>query len=283
VTGAGSAARSLSCGFPRWKGFPDVQRICTVTPRVAVTIYRDAESLRFVVPNRAVIESPKSRTKTRSIAAAIALLTNSILAAFLVAGTRLDEMPWTSTGRQNADPAPAMAVELLLPSDVALPEMPVLTTEDPRVTWTVPLAQDLVIAPPDIELSDEETRPTEARPDAPDEAKLVSEPERLRGIYAGQIEGRIDRAWTRDDEWMQGVLSRRCSAKVEQNADGQVQHVEFLDCPQLPDWKRNLESAIRQASPLPAPPERAVFASVIYLEIDDGLKVRLADAMAGMQ
>ncbi len=186
-------------------------------------------------------------------------------------------MPWTSTGQRNADPTPAMIVDFLLPSEPELAAAPVLTSDDPRITWTVPPPAELVIAPPQVDVSEAAPQPAEAAPDAPEEAKLVSEPERLRGIYAGQIEGRIDRAWDRDDDWMKGVLSRRCSAKVEQNEEGQVQQVEFLDCPQLPDWKRNLESAIRQASPLPAPPERAVFASVIYLDIDDALHVRLSE------
>jgi hypothetical protein len=244
---------------------------------LTVTVYRGDESLRLLVPIRAVgvVRTPSYRERWGG--ALMSLLANACFAVLLVNGTRLDAMPWTSTGRQNADPAPAMSVELLLPNEIEMPASPVLRTEDPLVTWTVPPPEELVIAPPEFELTEERPPPTEAGAESPDEAKLVSEPERLRGIYAGQIEGRIDRAWTRDDEWMEGVYSRRCSAKVEQNADGQVRRVEFLDCPQLPDWKRNLESAIRQASPLPAPPERAVFASVIYLDVDAALHVRLAE------
>ena len=172
-----------------------------------------------------------------------------------------------------------MAVEFLRPDLVELTAAPVLTTEDPLVTWTVPPPGELRVALLQIELTEAQPQPTpEVGAASPDEARLVPEAERLRGIYAGQIEGRIDRAWMRDDAWMAGVYSQRCSAKVEQSAEGQVQRVEFLDCPQLPDWKRNLESAIRQASPLPAPPERAVFASVIYLDIDAALHVRLAES-----
>lgn len=245
---------------------------------LTVTVYRGDESLRLLVPIRTVGVIRTPRHRERWVTALVSLITNGIIGWVFVRGTWLDPMPWTSIGRQDADRAPALAVELLLPTDVDLPAPPVLTTEDPLVTWTVPPPEERVMAPPEFELTEERPPPSEAGAESPDEARLVSEPERLRGIYAGQIEGRIERAWTRDDDWMTGVYSRRCSAKVEQNAEGQVQRIEFLDCPQLPDWKRNLESAIRQASPLPAPPERAVFASVIYLDIDAGLHVRLAEA-----
>lgn len=243
-----------------------------------VSIYRGDESLRLVVPNRALLLPRPSRARARIGGAGCTLLANLVLAAFLVVGTRLPDMPWTSAGQRNTDPVPAMTVDLLLPSEASAPAAPVLTVDEPRITWTVPPSADLAIAAPQLAMMEEVPQSNEPAPDAPEEAKLVSEPERLRGIYAGQIEGRIDRAWERDDDWMKGVLSRRCSARVEQNAEGQVQQVEFLDCPQLPDWKRNLESAIRQASPLPAPPERAVFASVIYLDIDDALHVRMSEA-----
>jgi hypothetical protein len=58
---------------------------------------------------------------------------------------------------------------------------------------------------PNIELSEEAAQPTPAQSDATDDARLVSEPERFRGIYAGQIDGRIDRAWMRDDEIMRSA------------------------------------------------------------------------------
>jgi len=242
--------------------------------------YWDEGSLRLVVPNRAIGAPRSSRARERCGGVVISVLVNAMLVVGLVRGTQLDGLPWTSTGRQNADPAPAMAVELLLPAEarIELPEQPLLTTDDPAVTWTVPPPDELAIAPPQIELTDEQAPPTPGPGAAsPDEARLVSESERLRGIYAGQIEGRIERAWHRDDAWMAGVYSRRCSARVEQSAEGRVQRVEFLDCPQLPDWKRDLESAIRQASPLPAPPDQAVFAAVIYLDVAEAVHVRLAE------
>jgi len=247
-------------------------------PPLVVHVYRGEEALGLLVPQRAAGVPRPSRRREHWVAAFTALLTNGVITWALVQGTALKELPWTSTGRQDADPA-AMAVEFLTPELVELPAAPVLTTDDPLVTWTVPPPGELVITPPQIALPVEEPQPvTEAVAASPDESRPVPEDERLRGIYAGQIEGRIDRAWTRDDAWMEGIYSQRCSAKVEQSAEGQVQRVEFLDCPQLPDWKRNLESAIRQASPLPAPPERAVFASVIYLDIDAALHVRLAES-----
>jgi len=247
-------------------------------PPLIVTVYRGEDALALLVPSRAIVAPRPSRARARCTGVGTSLLVNVIIAVVLVRGTQVAGLPWSATGRQDADPTPAMVVEFLAAEVAEQLAAPVLTTDDPLVTWTVPPPGELVIAPPQVELTVDEPPPVpETGAASPDESRPVQEDERLRGIYAGQIEGRIERAWTRDDDWMEDVLSRRCSVKVEQSGEGEVQRVEFLDCPQFPDWKRNLESAIRQASPLPAPPERAVFASVIYLDIDAALHVRLAE------
>jgi hypothetical protein len=95
---------------------------------LVVTVYRK-ESLRLLVPIRAagVIATPSHRDQW--VGAAMSLLMNAVIVLVLVRGTQLDALPWTSTGRQNADPASAMSVEFLLPQETAVPATPVLTTE----------------------------------------------------------------------------------------------------------------------------------------------------------
>lgn len=131
-----------------------------------VTVYRGDESLRLSVPSRALTRPLPSRARAKWGGAGCTL----------IAGTRLPEMPWTSNGQRNTDPAPAMIVDLLLPSESEAPASPVLTTDDPRTTWTVTPPAELVIAPPQLAMTDESPQPHDPAPDAPEDARLVSEP-----------------------------------------------------------------------------------------------------------
>jgi hypothetical protein len=97
---------------------------------------------------------------------------------------------------------------------------------------------------------------------------------RLFGIYAGQIQARIDRVWRRprtpindnasekkraDDE------SFQCEAQIVQDARGNVQEILLPRCNGAPAWQRSLVVAIQAASPLPVPPSDKVFSPSITL------------------
>jgi hypothetical protein len=96
---------------------------------------------------------------------------------------------------------------------------------------------------------------------------------RLRGIYTGQIMARIDRVWRRPrtsvkenpGETVPGD-SFQCEAQVIQDAVGYVQEILLPRCNGSPAWQHSLVTAIRQASPLPAPPDPAVFRRSITLQ-----------------
>lgn len=85
-------------------------------------------------------------------------------------------------------------------------------------------------------------------------------------IYRDQIKARIERAWYEISGGGARLAIGDCEVKVVQNAIGEVRQVEFPSCVALPAWKETLERAVRQASPLPAPPDAKVFASEIILE-----------------
>lgn len=85
-------------------------------------------------------------------------------------------------------------------------------------------------------------------------------------IYRDQIKARIERAWYEISGGGVRLAVGDCEVKVVQSAFGEVRQVEFPSCVALPAWKETLERAVRQASPLPAPPDVKVFASEIVLE-----------------
>jgi hypothetical protein len=102
--------------------------------------------------------------------------------------------------------------------------------------------------------------------------------ERLFGIYSGQIEARIKRAWRRprspvnpgsdtphdlSARTITGGAKRddtfQCQVQIVQDARGSVQEVQMLNCNGSVAWQQSLVAAILSASPLPAPPSPMVF------------------------
>jgi len=102
----------------------------------------------------------------------------------------------------------------------------------------------------------------------------AGEQARLYGIYTGQIRARIERAWRRprsavsagvsDDP--SGPESFRCRVQIVQDARGNVVETLLIACNGSSAWQRSLMAAIRQASPLPAPPSTSVFSESIALD-----------------
>lgn len=100
----------------------------------------------------------------------------------------------------------------------------------------------------------------------------------LFGRYSGQIQARIERAWRRPrspvsdgehpapnpataslDGSSTGDHSFRCQVRILQDGHGAVQEVQMLNCNGSVIWQQSLVTAILSASPLPAPPDPAVF------------------------
>ena len=121
-----------------------------------------------------------------------------------------------------------------------------------------------------LSLSDDEvSKPTSGSGDGAELARLF-------GIYTGQIQARIDRVWRRPrtpvnenaagQNRVDAVESFQCEAQIIQDVRGNVQEILLPHCNGSAAWQRSLVSAIRQASPLPAPPSIEVFTQSITLE-----------------
>ena len=109
----------------------------------------------------------------------------------------------------------------------------------------------------------------------------------LFGRYSGQIQARIERAWRRPrsrvsegsyppDNQVGGSPdassitddSFRCQVRILQDGHGAVQEVQMLSCNGTVTWQQSLVSAILSASPLPAPPDPAVFTSSLTMTFE---------------
>jgi hypothetical protein len=100
---------------------------------------------------------------------------------------------------------------------------------------------------------------------------------RLLGIYSGQIQARIERAWSRPRTPVNdgsdpvhahdSVEYFHCQVQVVQDIFGNVQEILLPHCNGTPAWQRSLVMAIQQASPLPAPPDPKVFSRAVSLNL----------------
>jgi hypothetical protein len=84
------------------------------------------------------------------------------------------------------------------------------------------------------------------------------------GLYLGQISARIDRAWRRPAEPL-GGNPFICQARIDQDAAGNVVEVMIEGCNGTPGWQLSLVRAIQSASPLPAPPDPALFVRTLHM------------------
>lgn len=87
----------------------------------------------------------------------------------------------------------------------------------------------------------------------------------LYGRYVGQIHARIDRAWERPRTAI-GSPIFQCQVQIDQDGLGRVGEVTLLQCNGDARWRLSIVHAIEAASPLPAPPDPAVFARHVVLE-----------------
>jgi len=109
----------------------------------------------------------------------------------------------------------------------------------------------------------------------------------LFGRYSGQIQARIERAWRRPRSPVNvavnssqnpnsGDLNKnliaehdfRCQVRILQDAHGAVQEVQMLRCNGSRPWQQSLVAAILTASPLPSPPDPAVFTGSLTLTFE---------------
>src|SRR5689334_17289238 len=88
------------------------------------------------------------------------------------------------------------------------------------------------------------------------------------GRYLGQISARISRAWMRPRSAIEGNGTFDCRVRIFQDHRGDVQEVELAGCTADSGWQLSLVRAIESASPLPAPPDPAVFSPTVTLDFE---------------
>lgn len=89
---------------------------------------------------------------------------------------------------------------------------------------------------------------------------------RMRGIYFSQVHARVDRVWEKPKDWAPTSTDADCMALVLQNTSGAVLEVELAGCPEDFELRESIVRAVFRASPLPAPPDPAVFAQRIRID-----------------
>ena len=92
----------------------------------------------------------------------------------------------------------------------------------------------------------------------------AAEHARLYARYVGQVQGRIERAWTRPRSEI-GASTFFCRTRIRQDRRGAVIEVTLDHCNGTERWQHSLVSAIRTASPMPAPPDASVYADILWL------------------
>jgi hypothetical protein len=110
------------------------------------------------------------------------------------------------------------------------------------------------------EESEDSSAPPEAVGDQTQHALLF-------GRYLVQVQARIERAWMRPRTEI-GAPRFSCRARIEQDRRGDVIGVKLDPCNGSERWQHSLVSAIRTASPLPAPPDPSVYADRLSLSFE---------------
>ncbi len=99
-----------------------------------------------------------------------------------------------------------------------------------------------------------------ARGDTPEGALMYSR-------HMGQITARIERAWIRPRS-STGSGQFKCRVEIEQDGRGNVEKVTPQECNADSIWRLSLVHAIQAASPLPVPPDPAVYRKSMILEFE---------------
>jgi colicin import membrane protein len=207
----------------------------------------------------------------------------SALEAIVVDAATLASLQRSSAPRPVTKPAPEPAPE---PTPEPAPEAPApKLVPEPAPVAVRPAAEPL---PKPVVAARPQPRPAAVVPDTAardaaareaaerelqtalaEEVALV-EGDRLAALRASgmaaqwgaAIRGRVQRAWIRPDTARSGI---DCTVAVTQTPGGVVSAVEVRACNGDEAVRQSIEDAVRRASPLPAPPDPALFEREIIL------------------
>ena len=102
---------------------------------------------------------------------------------------------------------------------------------------------------------------------AEEERRSAAEDSGQLAQYVAQIQARIQRAWIRPPSAREGL---RCIVNVTQVPGGEVVGVKLGECNGDEAVRQSIEAAVYRASPLPEPPDPALFERNLRLEFKPG-------------
>jgi hypothetical protein len=212
-----------------------VRRLWTGSIGVAGTLLLHA---LLVLPLFLDLSLPAHEPPNRSGAGASAFVSNAEPVMTVV----FINEPSTAERKAPADP------ELLASRGLAPVDLPVVV-----------LSPDVL---PAADAADQDKEQDSSAP--PEAAGDQAQHAILYGRYLGQVQARIERAWMRPRTEI-GAPRFSCRVRIEQNRLGDVISVSLDHCEGGERWQQSLVSAIRTASPLPAPPDPSVYADRLHL------------------
>jgi len=195
----------------------------------------------------------------RVLCATVSLTLHASLGAVLYAGPSAREPPIASALAYVALPlVGGVPTNRDAEGDRATPVPLLPSTEPSRITIHLP-ALAAIEADAAVHDAFSEAREPESNAD-------LEAIQKLEGLYIGQVRARVARV-------LQMALSDAhtpsgpCEARVIQNERGDVMDIELHQCSYDAARQRELASAIRRASPLPAPPAGLALGASLTLNL----------------
>ena len=215
--------------------------------------------------------APRRHVAAASLSAAVSLILHTILIGTVVLGVARPRSPPTPD-RQGpgasavaSDQEPVMTL-IMINEPTPAPFKDLIP--DPKASrGSVSLDLPVILLSPDA-LPSLDTN-DQSDPDyneSPSTAPLDPAVHALLfGRYVGQISARIERVWLRPRTPI-GADTFSCQVQIKQDHQGNVEDTTLENCNGNTRWQLSLVQAIQSASPLPAPPERRVFADAVTLQ-----------------
>jgi hypothetical protein len=234
-----------------------------------------SRSLRQLLEQRGKL--PRRNLLPAAGAASVAVLIHSLLLGSIVYGASASSHARRSDERGIGSQAIVSSAEpvmtLILLSDNAVTEVPNPADEVIASRGLTKKDLSIVIASPN-------PLPAVDVPEIEDKSsQFVSEPVPVddAGVraalfqrYTGQIQARIERAWMRPRRALASG-SFHCQVRILQDPRGYVIETDLQRCNGTTEWQLSLVQAIQSASPLPAPPNPAVFADALTLAFESSM------------
>src|ERR1700729_2868733 len=164
-------------------------------------------------------------------------------------------------GASAADSSQDATMTVVFINDAAAQEqLPTVKPEELASRGLAPRDLPITVLSPDSAAASA-VDPSSKEPQEPSAAETAADQARhalLYGRYIGQGQARIEGAWMRPRTDI-GSPQFSGRARIEQDGAGAVIGIKLDHCNGTARWQQSLVSAIKTASPLPAPPDPSVY------------------------